>query len=123
MKEPKTTPSSAKAPASWIASRSRPAIALILGGAIVVAVGAAWIALDYWRNSSKSGILVFHLCIGADPKLCPNDATFVRNEGEDTMTKWAQKQCTGYKARRIIINDGPTKDCGCSLVDVTCSSE
>jgi hypothetical protein len=123
MKETKPTPAGAKPPGSSIASRRRLPPALVLGAALVVVAGAAWAVFSYWASSQKkSEVLVFHLCIGADQKLCPNDATFVRNEGEDTLTKWAQRQCTGYKARRIIINDGP-KDCGCSLADVTCSSE
>jgi hypothetical protein len=119
MKEAKPTPSSTK-PASWIAGRL--ARALFLAGGIAVVAGAAWFA---YRQGSpgKDEILVYRLCVGHEQKLCPNDATFVRNQGDDTLTQWAQKQCTGYKRRRIIVNDGPTKDCDCSLADVTCSSE
>jgi len=122
MNDNKPTPAGAKPSVSGIAGRRRPAITLAIGGALVVAA-AAWAAYDHWESSrKKSEILVYHLCVGTDQKLCPSEATFVRNQGDDTLTKWAQKQCTGYRARRIIVNDGP-KDCGCSLADITCSSE
>ena len=123
MKDTKPTPAGAEPSASGIAGRGRrPSIALILAGALFVAA-AGWAAFDYWESlQKKSEILVYHLCVGTDQKLCPSEATFVRNQGDDTLNKWAQNQCTGYRARRIIINDGP-KDCGCSLADLTCSSE
>jgi hypothetical protein len=124
MKETKSVPAGAKPSGSSIAKRGRLPPALILGGALVVVAGAASAVFAYRESSQKkSEVLVYHLCIGTDQKLCPDDLTFVRYEGDDTATKWAQRQCTGYKARRIIINDGPTKDCGCSLADLTCSSE
>lgn len=92
-------------------------------GAIVLGE-AVWGGITYWQNSEKKPeFLVYHLCLGSDAKLCPPDLTFVRNRGEDTLTKWAQQECTGYKARRIIVNDGPSKDCNCSLADITCATE
>ena len=119
MKETDPTSAGAKPTGSSTASRRRLPVGLALGGALVVVAGAA----AYWASSQKKPeILVYHLCVGTEQKLCPNDQSFVRNQGDDTLTKWAQKQCTGYRARRIIVNDGP-KDCGCSLADVTCSSE
>ncbi len=123
MKDTKPTPAGAEPSVSGIARRGRrPSIALILAGALFVAA-AGWAAFDYWESlQKKSEILVYHLCVGTDQKLCPSAATFVRNQGDDTLNKWAQSQCSGYRARRIIINDGP-KDCGCSLADLTCSSE
>jgi hypothetical protein len=122
MKDTKPTPAGAEPSGSRIGGRGRPSIALILAGAVFVAA-AGWAAFDYWESlQRKSEILVYHLCVGTNQKLCPSGVTFVRNQGEDTLNKWAQNQCTGYRARRIIINDGP-KDCGCSLADLTCSSE
>jgi len=122
MKDTKPTPAGAEPSGSGIAGGGRPSIALILAGAVFVAA-AGWAAFDYWESlQKKSEILVYHLCLATDQKLCPSGATFVRNQGAETLNKWAQNQCTGYRARRIIINDGP-KDCGCSLADLTCSSE
>ena len=86
--------------------------------------GAAWAVFSYGNDSEvKSELLTYRLCVGVEKKLCPDDATFVRNEGEDTVARWAQKECTSYKRRRIIINDGPTKECDCYVADVRCSSE
>ncbi len=122
MKDTKPSPAGAAPSESGTAGRRRPSIAVILAGALFVGA-AAWAAFDYWQSlQKKSEILVYHLCVGTNQKLCPSEATFVRNQGEDTLTKWAQNQCSGYKARRIIVNDGP-KDCGCSLADLTCSSD
>ena len=98
---------------------------IILGllGAILLAE-AIYAGVTYWqKNESKPEVLIFHVCLGSDAKLCPADATFVRNQGEDTLTKWAQRECSGYKARRIIVNDAPSKDCNCSLADLTCATE
>jgi hypothetical protein len=117
-----TKPSPPGAAPSGSGTGGRPSIALVLAGALFV-VAAGWAAFDYWESRQKnSEILVYHLCVGTEQKLCPSEATFVRNQGDDTLTKWAQNQCTGYRARRIIVNEGP-KDCGCSLADITCSSE
>jgi hypothetical protein len=97
-------------------------IVLGLLGAIVLAE-AIWAGVTYWQNSQKKPeFLVYHVCLGTDPKLCPSDRTFVLNQGEDALTKWAQRECAGYKARRIIVNDGPS-NCNCSLADVTCATE
>jgi len=121
--ETKPLPPSPKGWTSWVAVRSRRDLVLILVGIVVVA-GAAWTILAH-RNGTegRSELLTYRLCVGNDQKLCPSDATFVRNAGEDTVTRWAQRECASYKARRIIISDGPTKECGCFLADVRCSSE
>jgi hypothetical protein len=91
---------------------------------IVAVAAAAWGIFSY-RNGSrgKSELLVFRLCVGQEQKGCPADTAFVKDLGEDTVAKWAQGQCAGYRSRRIIVNDAPTKDCGCYLADVTCASE
>jgi hypothetical protein len=96
----------------------------IVGGGIVLVAGAIWAVLTH-RNGSgeKLELLTYRLCIGREQKLCPNDTAFVRNAGEDTAARWAQRECASYKSRRIIINEGPTKDCDCTVADVTCSSE
>jgi hypothetical protein len=104
--------------------RSRPAMPLVVGGGIVVLAAAAWAIFSYRHGAGeKVELLTYRLCIGREQKLCPKDTTFVRNQGEDTAARWAQKECASYKARRIIMNDGPTKDCDCTVADVTCSSE
>ena len=124
MNETKPAPSNPKGWTSWIAPRSRLAISLFVGGGLVVVAGAAWAIFGYWNGSQgKSELLTYRLCVGLEQKLCPNDATFVRDIGQDTVAKWAQKECASYKTRRIIINDGPTKDCDCYVADVRCSSE
>ena len=117
------TPSNLTGWTSWVATRSRRAI-LFVGIGLVAVAGAAWTILAYWHGADgKSELLIYRLCVGHEQKLCPNDTTFVRNEGEDTVTKWTQRQCAGYKARRIIVSEGPTQDCDCSIADVSCSSE
>ena len=97
---------------------------LIVGAAIVAVAGAAWAALTYWGGGAdqKNEVVVYRLCVGSDRSKCPADASFVRNEGEETVSRWAQRQCPSYKRRRIIVNDGPA-GCGCTVADVTCSSE
>jgi hypothetical protein len=91
---------------------------------IVVAVELVWAVVTYVKNTiGKPDQLAFRLCIAREPKLCPNDASFVQDAGEDTLTRWAQRECSSYKARRIIINDSAPKDCNCYFADVTCSSE
>jgi hypothetical protein len=96
---------------------------LIVGG-ITVAALAAWAIITYGNGfEGKPELLTYRLCVGGEQKLCPSDMTFVRNAGEDTVAKWTQKECARYKARRIIISDGPTKECGCYVADVRCSSE
>ena len=85
---------------------------------------AAWAIFTFLNVSAgKSELLVYQLCVGLEQNLCPSNTTFVRNQGEDTVTKWAQRECASYKTRRIIISDGPTKECGCYVADVSCSSE
>ncbi len=124
MNETEPRPSSAKGWTSWVAARSRQEIRLLVGGGIVVAAVAAWAIFTYGNGSGgKPELLTYRLCVGVEQKLCPSDATFVRNAGEDTVARWAQKECASYKARRIVINDGPTKECDCYVADVRCSSE
>ena len=109
---------------SWVKTRSRREIKLLIAGSIVVVAVAAWGLLTYWNGANeKAELLTYRLCVGLEQKLCPNDATFVRNEGEDTVVRWAQKACASYKARRIVISDGPTKECDCYVADLRCSSE
>jgi hypothetical protein len=117
-------PSNPQGWTSWVTTRSGLKIVLLLALGVGVAASAVWnIAADRPAAGGKSELLAYQLCVGRDKGLCPKDTTFVPNVGEDTVTKWAQKECAGYKARRIIVNDGPTKDCDCFLADVRCSSE
>ena len=98
-------------------------VRLIIGLGLVVIAGAVIAVTSYWeKHEHDSEIVTFRLCIGSDRTLCPADAAFVRNQGEDTLTRWAQRECPSYKRRRILVNEGP-KDCNCTLADVTCSSE
>jgi hypothetical protein len=107
----------------WVATRSRRELVLLMGGAIVAVAGAAWGLLVYWNSADKEAeLLTYRLCVGARKEACPKDATFVRDEGEDTVTRWTQKQCASYKTRRIIISDAP-QECACQIADVTCMSE
>lgn len=98
-------------------------VRLIIGLGLI-AIAAAVVAITkYWdQHEHDSEILAFRLCLGSDRNLCPADTTFVRNQGEDTLNRWAQRECPSYKRRRIIIEEGP-KDCNCTLANVTCSSE
>lgn len=119
----KPVPSTAKRWLSWVAARSRRAKFLFVLGCIVLAE-TLWAAVTYWNGlEGKPELLAYRLCVGQEQRLCPSDATFVRNEGEDTVTRWAQKECASYKARRIVISDGPAKECDCYVADVKCSSE
>ena len=98
-------------------------VRLIVGAGIVVLAAAAWAVLTYWGNAEHKGeVVAYKLCIAADRSKCPPDVSFVRNQGEETVNRWAQSQCASYKRRRIIVNDGPP-DCNCTLADVTCASE
>ena len=90
---------------------------------LIVGAGAVWAVLTYWGGvAEKPEVVVYRLCVGSDRGKCPADSSFVRNEGEETISRWAQRQCASYKRRRIIVNDGPA-DCNCTVADVTCSSE
>ena len=116
MREAKHTPAAAE--------RGRRAISWLVGGGIVVLAAAAWAIFGHRSGSGeRPELLTYQLCVGHDQKSCPDGTTFVRNEGEDTVARWAQKECASYKTRRIIINDGPTKDCDCLVADVSCASE
>jgi len=109
---------------SWVTTRSGLKIVLVLGLGIGVVASAAWnVVADRLGAAGKAELLTYQLCVGREQGRCPNDTTFVQNAGEDAVARWAQKECAGYKARRIIINDAPTKDCDCFLADVKCSSE
>jgi hypothetical protein len=109
---------------SWAATRSGVKILLLVGLGLGVAVSAVWsIVAERLRAGGKAELVVYQLCVGLDKTRCPKDATFVPNVGEDTVAKWTQRECAGYRARRIIVNDAPAKDCGCFLADVRCSSE
>jgi hypothetical protein len=117
-------PSNPQGWTSWVTTRSGRKIVLLFGLGIVVAASAVWsIVADRLGAGGKSELLAYQLCVGREQGLCPSNATFVRNQGEDTVAKWAQKECASYKTRRIIISDGPAKDCDCYLADVRCSSE
>ena len=118
-------PSLAERLTSWMRARSRRTVVLLIGGGcIVVAAGAGWAAFSYLHRSEQTAeIMIYRLCVGTDKARCPDDTTFVRNEGEDTLTRWTQRQCTGFKARRIIVGDAPSKDCDCYVADVRCSTE
>jgi hypothetical protein len=116
-------PANAQRWTSWVAARSRRAIFLLIGGGLVVIAATAWAILAYRKGSERPVLLTYRLCVGLEQKACPSDAAFVQDAGEDTVSKWAQQQCAGYKARRIIINEGPSKECDCYLADVRCSQE
>jgi hypothetical protein len=117
-------PSNPRSWTSWVATRGGLKIVLLLVLGLGVAVSALWnVAAERLGAPAKAELLAFQLCVGRDKGLCPKDTTFVQNVGEDTVTKFAQKECAGYKARRIIVNDPPTKDCDCFLADLKCSSE
>jgi hypothetical protein len=119
-----TKPSNVRRWLSWVTAQDRRAILLVVGGGLVVAAGAAWAIFSFLNGAAgKSELLAYQLCVGLEQKLCPSGATFVRNQGEDTVAKWVQKECASYKTRRIIIGDGPTKECDCYVADVRCSSE
>ena len=76
MKDTKPTPAGAEPSGSGIAGRGRPSIALVLAGAVFIAA-AGWAAFDYWESlQRKSEILVYHLCVATDQKLCPGGATY-----------------------------------------------
>jgi hypothetical protein len=97
---------------------------LSIGGGLAVIAGAAWVILAHWNGAQgKSERLSYRLCVGQEQKPCPNDTTFLRDAGEDTVAKWTQRECAGYKTRRIIISDAPTKECGCYVADIACSSD
>ncbi|HEY6255724.1 MAG TPA: hypothetical protein VIY51_08010 [Xanthobacteraceae bacterium] len=96
---------------------------LLVGAGIVAAAGAAWAVLDHWGTpEEKSEVIAYRLCVASAGDKCPADAAFVRNQGEDTVARWAQRECAGYKRRRIIVSDGPA-DCNCTIANVTCSSD
>lgn len=96
---------------------------LIVGAGIVAVAGVAWAVLTHWGAAEeKDELIAYRLCVGSDKSKCPADASFVRDQGEETVSLWAQRQCASYKRRRIIVNAGPA-DCNCTLADVTCSSE
>jgi hypothetical protein len=96
---------------------------LIVGAGIIVVAVAVWAALTYWGDAEqKAEVIAYRLCVAADRSKCPADTSFVRDQGEDTVTRWAQSQCASYKRRRIIVSDGPA-DCNCMIADVTCASE
>jgi hypothetical protein len=123
-KEVKPMPSNPQGWMSWVATRSGLKLLLLLGLGIGVAAAAVWnIVAERLGAGGKAELLVYQLCVGQDKGRCPKDTTFVQNAGEDTVNKWTQKECAGYKARRIIVNDAPTKECDCFLADVKCSSE
>jgi hypothetical protein len=108
---------------SWVKTRSRREIKLLIAGSIVVVAVAAWGLLTYWNGANeKAELLTYRLCVGSQRELCPKDAAFVRDEGEETVPRWAQRQCASYKRRRIIISDAPA-ECACQIAGVTCSSE
>jgi hypothetical protein len=117
-------PSAAERLIAWMRTRNRRTALLLVGGCILLAAGAAGATFAYLHRSGHTAeFIVYRLCVGTDKARCPNDTSFVRNEGEDTVTRWTQRQCAGYKARRIIVNDAPTKDCDCVVADVRCSTE
>ena len=124
MNEPKGLPPRLPLPPRRVISPRRKMIIMVLLGGILL-VEAVWAGVTYWkeRSEKRSELVVYHVCLGSEARLCPADLTFVRDQGEDTLTKWAQRECSGYKARHIIVNDGPAKDCNCSLADITCASE
>jgi hypothetical protein len=108
------------------ARRARPAASLAIGGAIIIIVlaASAWAIFGHRSGAgAKPELVTYQLCVGREQKACPDGTTFVRNEGEDTVSRWAQKECARYKTRRIVVNDGPTKDCDCYVADVSCASE
>jgi hypothetical protein len=117
-----TVPRLPPRPPRTISTRRRIILLVLLGG-IVLAEGV-WALVTYWQKpAAKSEVLIYHVCLGSDPNLCPAGLTFVRNQGEDTLTRWAQQECSGYKARHIIVKEGPSPDCNCSLAEITCATE
>jgi hypothetical protein len=124
VKEAKLMASPAERFTTWMRRQNRRTAFWLIGGCILLAAGAAWATFVYLHRSEQTAeLMIYRLCVGTDMARCPNDTTFVRNEGEDTVTRWTQRQCAGYKARRIIVNDAPTKDCDCFVADVRCSTE
>ncbi len=108
-------------------STSRPPsnlrIRLAIAAGIVVIAAAAWAGVTYWeRKQHESEVIAYKICVGSDKTKCPSDLGFVRDQGEETLNRWAQLQCSDFKRRRIIVNPGPA-DCNCTIADVTCSSQ
>jgi hypothetical protein len=120
--EPKSLPPRVPLRTGRIISPRRRMIFLGLLGAIVLGE-AVWAGVTYWQSKQKPELIVYHLCLGSEARLCPPNLTFVRDQGEETLNRWAQRECSGYKARHIIVNDGPSKECNCSLADITCATE
>jgi hypothetical protein len=107
-----------------VATRSGLKLLLLLGLGLGLAGTAVWNSVaDRLGAPAKAELLAYQLCVGRDKGLCPKDTTFVQNGGEDSVAKFAQKECAAYKARRIIVKDAPSKDCDCFLADLKCSSE
>ena len=88
---------------SWVATRSGLKILLLLCLGLGVAGSAIWNRFaDRLGAPAKAELLAYQLCVGRDKGLCPKDTTFVQNVGEDSVAKFAQKECAAYRARRII---------------------
>ena len=121
MKEAKSMLSYLKDWRSWVKTRSRREIVLLVAGGIVVIAGAAWGIFTYWNGARPAELLTYRLCIGSQQERCPKDATFVRDAGEETVPLGA-KPVRIYKRRRIIISDAPS-ECACQIADVTCATE
>jgi hypothetical protein len=111
------------APGLWsrlTAAPRRQAAVLIIAAvaAIAAGIGAGYV----YSNRPGPKEVSYRLCLGSDAKLCPPQTVFVENIGLDPVVDWVNQACAKYKKRNTIESGEPTKDCNCTLVEVTCAS-
>jgi hypothetical protein len=103
---------------TWITVKSRREILSFLGAGLVVVAAAIWGVYKYFDRPAE---VTYHLCVGAEQKLCPKQYLFVKG-GPEALEAWVNKECTKYSRRHILQRQGPTAECRCFVADVRCST-
>jgi hypothetical protein len=105
----------------WTAGGRHRAFNWVIGVGLVVIAAGLGVAFRYWEQSRPLADASYRLCVASDQKACPPQTVFVQDFGPDAVVAWVNKECARYK-RRETIEEEPTKDCNCALIEVKCTS-
>jgi hypothetical protein len=106
----------------WITQKSkRDIVAFILSGLGLIG-GAAWPIYTYWSKLAPIvGIQVtYHVCVGESKDNCPRDSIFLSNQGGESVSSWAKRECGSYTSDEVGKR---ASICNCYVVEVKCTSQ
>lgn len=84
----------------WLIDKNRREVLVLLGGGLVIIVGAAWTVFTFWLNNTHTHQKIeatYNVCLGAEPEGCPGGTTYL--SCHESIATWAKKECATYTAQ------------------------